>query len=90
MEVIASEVVSAPLIASRSSKGWWSAAPGWRTATAPLTGGEVVPPIHAVDFPFTPSELYHPDSFGVTGIHTPTSSPASAATPHHPGTGPRR
>ncbi|MGW6706860.1 hypothetical protein ACWGDE_18475 [Streptomyces sp. NPDC054956] len=54
---------------SRSPEGWASIAPGWRPATAPRAGGELVPPIQtAVNYSFTPIELNHPDPFGVTVV----------------------
>lgn len=54
---------------SRSSEGWTSVAPDWRPACAPRPDGELVPPTQAaVDFPFAPIELDHPDPFGVTVV----------------------
>jgi hypothetical protein len=54
---------------SRSSEGWASVAPNWRSAPAPQPGGELVPPIQAaVDYSFTPIEIDHPDPFGVTVV----------------------
>lgn len=56
-------------LVSRSPEGRASVAPGWRPASAPQPGDELVPAVRtAVDYAFTPIELDHPDPFGVTVV----------------------